>query len=312
MDYFAGPALAQALDYPSLIDALADTFRADTVAPRRHHHAMQRPSGAEDSLLLMPAWNERFVGVKVVAVLPGNGARGLPAVGATYVLMDAESGRGLAVMDGAELTARRTAAASALASRYLSRPDSHHLLMVGTGALAPHLIGAHASQRPITRVTVWGRDPRKAQAVAAGLAGAPFAITAASGLQAACREADIISCATLAAAPLVLGAWLSPGQHLDLVGAFRPDMREVDDAAVTRAEVFVDTRDGALTESGDLLQPMKAGVFAPEDVRADLFDLCRGRHVGRTVTDSITLFESTGAALEDLAAATLAFARLSG
>lgn len=267
-------------------------------------------------LLLMPAWTkgagEAFVGTKIVSVYPGNAARGLPAVHGSYMLADGTTGAPLAVMDGTALTVWRTAAASALAAGYLARPDASRLAMVGAGALAPHLIRAHAAARPIDHVTIWNRGRARAEALAEGLTGAlaGVTITVAADLENAVREADIVSCATLAANPVVEGAWLKPGAHLDLVGGYTPAMREADDAAVTRASLFVDTRAGALKEAGDVVDPIRRGVIAETAVKADLFDLCRGRHAGRTSAEEITLFKSVGTAIEDLAAAMLVWRRL--
>ena len=299
-----------ALDYAALVDRLELMFRRGCVLPVRHHHSMKTPDGPDATLLLMPAWQVGgHFGVKMVTVFPGNAARSLPAVMGLYLLGDANTGTPLALIDGPSLTVRRTASASALASRYLSRADAGTMLMVGTGALAPHLIGAHASQRPIRKVLIWGRDPAKAAALAASFKGTPFSASVATDLEAAVRGADIVSCATLSREPLVKGAWLKPGAHLDLVGAFTPDMRESDDEAVRRSSVFVDTSAGALKEGGDIVQPLKSGILKPESVLADLFELTRGEKKGRQRSDEITLFKSVGSALEDLAAAELAVER---
>jgi ornithine cyclodeaminase len=298
--------LAAVLDDHALVERLREAFREPAQSPLRHHHQL-----GEGTLLLMPAWQPgRSLGVKVATVFPGNRAHGLSAVQASYLLLDAGTGRPLALLDGAALTRRRTAAASALAATYLARSDSTTLVMVGTGSLAPHLIAAHAAVRPIREVRVWGRSRDKAAALAAALDRPDFRVTAAGDLEAALRDADLVSCATLASEPLVRGAWLRPGTHLDLVGGFTPGMREADDDAVRRARVFMDTP-AALGEAGDLVQPLARGLLRAEDV-ADLSDLVRGRRPGRQREDEITLFKSVGTALEDLAAARLAFERLSG
>ena len=301
------------LDYPALIEALRDMFRDGCEMPVRHHHQIEVPGAPDATLLLMPAWQPgREIGVKVVSVFPGNGDRDLPAIMGQYLLLDGETGAPRALLDGQALTVRRTAAASALAAGYLARPDAARLLMVGTGALAPHLIQAHAAVRPIREVVVWGRRSDRAQAVVDGLDLPHIEFSVADDLAAAVGTADVVSCATILVDPLIQGDWLRPGQHLDLVGAFRPDMRESDDVAVTRARLFVDTRAGALKEGGDLAIPLSAGVISETDVLADLYDLTRGDAAGRVADDDITLFKSVGAALEDLAAAQLAVARLDG
>ncbi|MCV3767194.1 ornithine cyclodeaminase family protein [Rhizobium sp. TRM95796] len=296
-----------ALPFPQLIDALRVMFSGGGTAPPRHHHEMEVPGEAAATLLLMPAWVAgRYFGVKMVSVFPGNGARGLPAIYGSYLLSSGLTGELLAVMDGGELTARRTAAASALASSYLSRPDASTMLMVGTGRLSLNLIEAHAVMRPLARVLIWGRDSAKAEAIAEEASSSGLTVEVAADLESAAREADIISCATLSEEPLIRGDWLKPGAHLDLVGAFKPSMRESDDRAVACASLFVDTYEGALAEAGDILQPLKAGVIEKTALKADLADLCAGRHSGRASADEITLFKSVGASIEDLAGAILA------
>jgi alanine dehydrogenase len=295
------------LTYPALIDALGQAFRAGITVPVRHHHTVAQP-GAAATLLLMPAWNasgERFLGCKMVTVFPDNAKAGRPSVYGSYVLMSGETGEPLAVMEGRALTAWRTAAASALAARYLAREDAAHLVMVGAGALAPHLVRAHAAVRPIRRVTLWNRTRSRAVSLAFGLAVTGIEIEVTDDLESAVREADVVSCATLSSEPLIRGAWLKKGTHVDLVGGFTPKMREADDQAVKRARVYVDTRAGAPKEAGDIVQPLKRGVIKETDMRGDLFGLCGGKAKGRTSAAQITLFKSVGTAIEDLAAAML-------
>ena len=302
--------LKNSLDYPSLTNAIDEMFRDGCTVPLRHHHSIETPDGLDPTILLMPAWRQGdIIGVKIVTVFPENGEKSLPAVMGSYMLMDGSNGTPLAMLDGTELTARRTASASALGSRYLSREDASTLLMVGTGVLAPHLIRAHAAERPITRVLVWGRSPEKAEAVVDQLASEAFAAEVAPDLKSAVPEADIISCATLARAPLVLGDWLIPGQHVDLVGSFTPEMRETDDACLKRARVYCDTREGAMKESGDLVQPLANGTITPDDVLGDLFEMAAGTCPLRQSAGDITWFKAAGTALDDLAAAKLAFER---
>ncbi|ASY64861.1 Ornithine cyclodeaminase [Sinorhizobium sojae CCBAU 05684] len=297
-----------ALPWDRLVEALGDMFANGCVMPVRHHHGVEVPGEPDATLLLMPAWQPgAYIGVKMVSVFPGNQTRGLPAIYGSYLLSSGKTGELLAIIDGGELTARRTAAASAFAARYLARQDASRLLMVGTGRLSTNLIEAYASVRPIRQVAIWGRDPKKAEATAHELDLQGVEVSVASDLETAAREADIVSCATLSTEPLIRGDWLKSGAHLDLIGAFKPSMRESDDEAVSRANVFVDTREGALSEGGDIVQPLRAGVITEDAIRADLFELARGKHPGRTAPDEITLFKSVGAALEDLAGAVLAF-----
>ncbi len=262
-------AVRRALDIPATVAAIRDALLSEAAAPHRHHHAIPDGAGRETTLILMPAWNSTvtqggYLGVKLATVAPGNAAKGLPTVIASYLLHDAATGQPLALLDGTMLTLRRTAAASALAADALARRDASRLLVVGTGALAPHLAEAHAAMRPIRRIDVWGRDPAKARATAEALAAQGLPAEPAPDLEAACRAAEIITCATTSRVPLVRGDWLRPGTHLDLVGGFTPEMREADDDAMRRARVFIDG-DAANHEAGDIVQ---TGVHAVADLRA--------------------------------------------
>ena len=298
------------LPFGALIEALREMFRAGAAAPLRHHHGIALEGLPEATLLLMPAWNPAGLGgVKIVNVNPGNAAAGMPALSSSYLLFDARTGRHLAMLDGGEITNRRTAAAAALGASYLARADASRLLVVGAGRVARNLAEAFRAVRPIEDVTVWDIDASLAGQLAERLNGSGFRAAVAADLGAAVADADIVSCATLATDPLVAGAWLRPGQHLDLIGSFRPAMREADDDAVRRARVYIDT-DGALKESGDLIGPLRSGALTEEEIAGDLFGLCRGSAAGRGSDHEITLFKATGTALADLAAATLAHASL--
>jgi ornithine cyclodeaminase len=298
----------EALAWPALIDAIASMFTGTCVTPVRHHHEVEVPGEAAATLLLMPSWVPgQYTGVKVLTVYPDNAKRSLPAIFGTYLLSSGKTGEMLAVVDGGELTARRTAATSALAARHLARPDAEELLVCGTGRLSLNLIEAHAQVRPLKRIRVWGRNAGNAEKTAADARALGFDAKAVADIETAARTADIISCATLSQAPLICGDWLKPGAHLDLIGGFKPDMREADDTAVARASVFVDTRAGAMSEAGDIVQPLKTGVLTPGGIRAELRELVAKEHPGRQSTEEITFFKSVGAALEDLAGAILAY-----
>ena len=303
MRLFSAAEVAAATPYAGLVEALRLAFMAECTAPVRHHHE----TAPATTLLLMPAWTGAFTGLKTVTVKTGNAALGLPVVQASYLLIDNRTGAPVAVMDGTELTRRRTAAASALAASYLARKDCSTMVMVGAGALSRHFVRAHAAVRPITRVFVYSRTLAKSEAVARDLAAEGFEARTVSDLAAAVGEADLISCATGSEQAIVLGRWLKPGQHLDLAGAYKPSMREVDGLAVNRATVFCDTREGAASEAGDLLQAAAEGRFTMTDIAADLADLCHGHHAGRRNRQEITLFKSCGTAIEDLAAAEMVF-----
>jgi ornithine cyclodeaminase len=298
----------RSLTYPALIDAIEAAFRADIEVPPRHTHMIAQPSGPDAKLLLMPAWTkdgERLVGCQLVSVYPENAKVGKPSVYGSYLLLSGDTGETLAVMEGAALTAWRTACASALAARYLAREDASHIVMIGAGALAPHLIRAHAAVRPIKKITLWNRTHSRAVSTAFALHAAGLEPEITDDLEAAVREADIVSCATLSSEPLLRGEWLKKGAHVDLVGSFTPKMREADDATIRRASVYVDTRAGAPKSSGDIAIPLRRKVLQASDIKGDLFDLCRGEAKGRRRKDEITLFKSVGTAIEDIAAAQL-------
>lgn len=302
----------QALDYPSLVDALADAFAGAITAPPRHHHTIPR-AGAPATLLLMPAWHHAagFVGIKSVTVFPDNAALQKPSVMGSYLLLAGETGEPLALMDGVALTLRRTAAASALAARHLAREDARRMTMIGAGALAPHLIAAHAATRPIERVTIWNRSRAAAERLRGALLHLFPIVEVSADRETALRSADIVSAATMTREPLVEGRLLRPGCHVDLVGAYAPDMREADDETIRRARVFVDTRAG-MRESGDIAEPLRSGLLSEADIAGDLHDLVRTGGPARRTAEEITLFKSVGNAVEDLAAAALVWQRLTG
>ncbi|RLP27795.1 ornithine cyclodeaminase family protein [Mesorhizobium sp. YM1C-6-2] len=306
----------RALTFPSLVETLRAAFKAGAIQPVRHHHTIARPDGAASTLLLMPAWTDLdaagtsdggYIGVKVVTVSPDNNAVGKPAVMGVYLLLDGRTGETKALIDGQRLTLWRTASASALAADYLARKDASKLLIVGAGALSPFLARAHSAVRPIREIRIWNRTAANAEKAVAKLAGLGLSATVAEDLDAALGWADIVSAATITTIPLVKGALLKPGTHVDLVGAFTPTMRESDDEAIRRARVYVDTRAGATKEAGDIVQALASGVLTPEAIVADLHELARGEKKGRESADEITLFKSVGAALEDLAAAVAVF-----
>jgi ornithine cyclodeaminase len=305
MKTITADTINSALSFPILIDALQRAFTVNITVPPRLHFDIENPTASrETTLLMMPAWQAGDVaGIKLVTVAPDNYQYQLPSIQGTYLLFDVKTGSLKATMDAPSLTAKRTAAASALAAKYLSRTDSETLLIVGTGTLAPQLIQAHASVRPIKKVYVWGRNLVKAQQVCQQVAHLNIRCEAIENLQAYVGKADIISCATLSAEPLIFGEWLVEGQHLDMVGAYRPDMREMDDQCLLRSKIFVDNIESALRETGDLAIPLKKQVILESDIKADLFSLCRNEYIFNRKTTDITIFKSVGHALEDLTAA---------
>ncbi|MEP6873308.1 MAG: ornithine cyclodeaminase family protein [Burkholderiales bacterium] len=286
-----------------LIEALRQMFAGGCEVPLRHTHAIADAG----TLLLMPAWRAgRRLGIKTVTIFPGNGARRLPGLHSTYLLFDAATGVPLAQLDGDEITSRRTAAAAALAASFLARRDARRLLVVGSGRVATLLAEAMRGVRAIDAVVVWNHRPESAHALAATLRADGLDARATDDLEAAVSNADIVSCATLATAPLIRGEWLRPGTHLDLIGSFTPQMREADAACFARSRVFVDTPE-ALTKGGDVLDAIGAGAFAAARLQGTLAELCRGERSGRANDTELTLFKAVGTALEDLAAAEQVF-----
>lgn len=302
MRHFDAAAVGRALAWPVLVGALRQAFRAGCEVPQRQVLAL----GGSATALLMPAWRPGgLLGVKTVTIVADNGARGLPGVHALYTVFSATTGVPLAVIEGSELTARRTAAASALAADFLAPPTVRRLVLVGAGRVAALVPGALRSVRPgLEDVAVWNRHPEAAARLARCLRDQGFRAVPCADLETAVRRADVVSCATLSTRALVQGDWLGPGAHLDLIGSFSPQMREVDGRCLARCRVFVDTEE-ALAKSGDVLQAVAEGHFRPSGLAGTLAALCRGEAAGRTRADELTLFKAVGTALEDLAAAEL-------
>ena len=298
--------VASSLQYGILIEALREAFSSKITAPERVQHTIENKNGSDATLLLMPAWKMgEHIGIKIVSVFPENTSQNMSAVHANYFLMNANNGKPIAIMDGTELTLRRTACASALAADYLAKKNADTLLMIGTGNLAPHMIRAHCVVRDYSRILIWGRNEEKAERLALSLDIKDKEIVAKKDLKEASNVADVISCATLSQRPLIMGDWIKPGQHLDLVGAFTPDMAEADSKAIAMSKIVVDTYEGALSESGELISALKEGYIKKKDILSDLRGLILKEKSIRNDSNDITLFKSVGTALEDLAAAEL-------
>ena len=298
--------VASSLQYGILIEALREAFSSKITAPERVQHTIENKNGSDATLLLMPAWKMgEHIGIKIVSVFPENTSQNMSAVHANYFLMNANNGKPIAIMDGTELTLRRTACASALAADYLAKKNADTLLMVGTGNLAPHMIKAHCVVRDYSRILIWGRNEEKAERLALSLDIKDKEIVAKKDLKEASNVADVISCATLSQRPLIMGDWIKPGQHLDLVGAFTPDMAEADSKAIAMSKIVVDTYEGALSESGELINALEEGCIEKKHILSDLRQLVMEEKNIRNDSNDITLFKSVGTALEDLAAAEL-------
>lgn len=309
MQFFDSEKVAAALPWAALIESIEQAMVASgAVAPERTVHQVQVPGGSDASLLMKPGWVVGdVIALKAVTFFPDNGALGLATVNAGVLLFDGTNGTFLGACDGNELTTRRTAAASAVAAKRLARSDAARLLVVGTGALAPMTAQAHASVRDYDQIDIWGRDPEKAEVVVARLHELGLQATVCADLDVGIGAADTITCVTGSTEPLVRGALLKPGTHVDLIGGFTSHMREADDDVIRRADIWVDTRsDGIL--AGDLAQPIESGLFNVADIQGDLAELVAGSCPVRATEDQITFFKSAGTALEDLAAAKLVFA----
>jgi len=298
----------RALRFDEVIPVLREAFRGGVVVPARHVHAIES-GGAHGTTLIMPAWNAQgYFGVKVINIYPGNTRQGLPGLHATYTLYSARTGVPLAHVDGDVVTAFRTAGAAALGASYLAREDARVLLVVGSGRVAGLVAPAMRSVRPIERVLVWNVRPAGAQALAQALTEQGIEAQAVADLEQAARQADIVSCATLSAEPLVHRAWLRPGTHLDLIGSFKPDMQEAHPDCFAGSAVYVDT-DEAPTKAGDLLRAFEAGTLRRDGLRGTLSDLVAGRVPGRRDARELTVFKAVGSALEDLALAARVYER---
>lgn len=300
-------------DYPGLVAALKQMNREGVDVLDRMLLSETQKKGVQNDWLMLPAWRYgRAFGIKLVSVFPENPANAMPAVQGLYVLFDGKNGAAIATMDGAALTLVKTAANSAMAADLLARPDAKVLLMLGGGALAPHLIAAHAKMRQFHRVLWWNRRPEALAAPAVELRALGISVEIVHDLAEAVQEADIVSAATRATTPLIEGAWLKPGCHLDLVGGYLPEMREADDAAFGAAmRHYIDARFTTIDVAGDVVQPIRDGLARPEDF-IDMFELNRGEKPGRQSADEITWFKSGGGGHEDLAVAQYLFDRANG
>ncbi|AUA59038.1 ornithine cyclodeaminase [Achromobacter spanius] len=298
-----------ALSFDAVIPALREAFRQGATVPTRHVHAIQSGT-AHGTTLIMPAWSDRgYFGVKIINIFPENTHQGLPGLHATYNLYSATTGVPIAQVDGDIVTVYRTAGAAALGADYLARKEASTLLIVGSGRIAGLVAQAMRTVRPIQRVMVWNVREAGAQALAESLRAQGFDAQATTDLEGAARAADIISCATLSTVPLIQGAWLRPGTHLDLIGSFTPEMRETDPACFDGTTVYVDT-DEAPTKSGDLLSAFDAGVLTRDAIQGNLHQLTTGARPGRKNDQEITVFKAVGSALEDLTLATLVYESL--
>lgn len=304
MKIYPAEQTAEKLPYPTLINAMRQLFADGVRCPDRHSHTIDLVNERDGKLLLMPVWHHNVGCVKIVTVTPENGKRNLPAVAASILVFDRNTGEHLAILDGDTVTVKRTAAASALAADYLAPRSAAKLLILGAGKVAEQLPVAFSAVRPITHVQIWNRTLAGAERLAEQFAAQGINATAVSDLETAVKSVDIVSAATLSTEPLIKGEWLSDNQHIDLIGSFTPTMREANDDVFRRAAVYMDTPFAA-RESGELLIPIKNGVLGVEGIIGDFYDLTQGK-VHRPTISQPTVFKGAGNAVMDLAAAVTA------
>jgi ornithine cyclodeaminase len=306
MNYFDSSAVRKALPYPQLIDALAHGLQLPIEAPPRSFFT---PNDDASCVLIMPAWKTKEVfGVKLVSVWPSNKDIGSPTVSAVYVLLSCENGMPLAVIDGTELTLRRTAAAAALAASLLARKNSQTLAMLGTGALSVPLVQAHASVMHFKNILIWGRQKNKAFSVVAELKNLGIESTYSEDLSATLNKADVVAAATTATEPFIISKWLKPGTHLGLIGAFTPQMAEAEPALMSKVQIFADNRSAVLEKGGEILQAIDQGIISPSSIEGELSELASApTRSWRNNDQAITVFKSVGFASLDLIAAELVF-----
>ncbi|MCL1095698.1 ornithine cyclodeaminase family protein [Shewanella kaireitica] len=303
------------LNFKELVDALDETFSRPAGMPQRQVFSLDASSSHSDAFAVLPSWNEKTIAVKAFTYFPGNPKKdpNLASLYSKILIFSRETGEPQALVDGTSVTYWRTAAVSALGSRYLSRENSSKLLVCGTGNLASFMALAHASVRPIKQIRVWGRSEEKARSTIELIRNERPGIEVfyCDNLEASVREADIISCATGSATPLFPGEWVQAGTHTDFVGNHNHDRRECDTELVSKSAVFVDSKINVFAEAGELLLPVAEGAFSLDDVKGELAQLCQSGTFARTSDEQNTLFKTVGTALSDLVGAQLVYAKVS-
>lgn len=302
--------IVKSLTMKGLIDSMRQTYQEQSTIPQRR--VMPLEEGSYDAFALLPAWSESLITVKAFTYFPQNYQEGKDSLASKILAFDRANGEPLALLDGKVLTFWRTAAASALAADYLARKDASRLLICGTGNLAPYMAYAYAAIRPIKKVLVWGRDKQKARQTIDTILSSnqyqslpienQFDVEVVDDVNSTLAHIDIVTCVTGSDRALFDGTQLQLGTHVDLIGNHDKDKRECDTSTVVRSSVFVDSKVNVLAEAGDLLIPIEQGLFAEQQIQAELTELCSQTHSGRQSQQEITLYKSVGSALADLAA----------
>ena len=307
MKIISADQVHQHLNFDELIPLLKNSFSRPFSMPQRQVHSLvPKQSDNHDAFALLPSWNEDVIGNKMFTYFPDNAAKhDLPGLFSKIMLFKRQTGEPLALVDGTSVTYWRTAAISALASQLLSRENSQHLMLFGTGNLAKYLVKAHLTVREIKNVTLWGRNSEKVNDLISEFTALYPAVTftASVDVNVEVANADIICCATGAKTPLFDGNLVSAGCHIDCLGNHMKDARECDTTTVTRARVFVDSLTNTLNEAGELLMPIAEGAFNKDDIVGELADMCKTPSLLRQSNNEITLFKSVGTAISDLVAA---------
>lgn len=297
--------LAQAIDTSELAKQLAQGFRQGVTSFQQLHYPINTTDHQHNNLFINTSYgSDQHIGIKLTTQCPDNNQ--YPKIQHCYLLFNSQTGNPIAIIDGDMLTYKRAAATSALAAKYLAKTNASNLLMIGAGRMAYHLIDAHCKTSPIKQVTICSRNLEKAQKLASEFTDRDFNVVVSKDIDPATEKADIICCATPSKIPLLNGELLMPGCHLDIIGGQTPDMRETDDVTIQKAHIFVDDRQQAIAQSGDLAQPLEKGSIDEQDIRADLVELTQSKHPGRESDREITLFKSVGTNLADLITAEFA------
>ncbi|TPH14040.1 ornithine cyclodeaminase family protein [Litorilituus lipolyticus] len=315
MKVISAEQVHQSLNFADLVPLLKDSFSKPFHMPQRQVHLLApEDKSSHDAFALLPSWNEDVIGNKAFTYFPDNAEKyDLPGLFSKVMLFKRQTGEPLALVDGTSITYWRTAAISALASQLLSRENSRHLMLFGTGNLSTYIIHAHLSVRDISKVTIWGRSLSKVNNIIEEMSAhyPQVEFVASTTVDEECMQADIICCATGSKIPLFNGELIKPGCHIDCLGNHVASARECDTTSILRARVFVDSLTNTLNEAGELLIPMSEGVFKAEDIIGELADMCRKPELLRQSADEITLFKSVGTAISDLVAAYQVYQRCS-
>lgn len=301
------------LDYPAMVDEMQEMHRQPQSLVDELLIESTDSANNANHFFIRAGWQpEEAVGAKVITIFPRNNETKLrPSIQAVYILFEGKYGTPVACLDGTALTYVKTAADSALGARLLARKSMVTMLMIGAGEMAYHLVVAHCQTRPsITSVFIWNRTMEKAQALCQSDLRQRFpyiSFKPAESIETVLPDADLICSATAATAPLIAGKLLKKGCHVDLIGAYTPEMREADDDCIGRASIFVDSRSTTIHHTGELMIPIANEVIKETDIKAELADLCRSEHQGRRNDSEITLFKNGGGGHLDLMVARIIY-----